>query len=48
MIYLMIALVTLTCGLILSLLVERPAMNLAKKVPAFYILFGPKKEVIEV
>ena len=48
MIYLMIALVTLTCGFILSLLVERPAMNLAKKVPPFYILFGPKKEVMEV
>jgi peptidoglycan/LPS O-acetylase OafA/YrhL len=48
MVYMLIALLTLTCGLGLSLLVERPAMNLAKKVPPFYVLFGPSKEISAV
>jgi len=42
--YILVAASSLIFGYILSLLVERPFMNLAKAVPQFYKLFGPTKK----
>lgn len=43
-----IFMMSMTLGLVLSLLVERPFMNLAKQVPVFYKLFGDAKAEVEV
>jgi peptidoglycan/LPS O-acetylase OafA/YrhL len=42
--YILVAASSLIFGYVLSLLVERPFMNLAKAVPQFYKLFGPAKK----
>ena len=44
MLYVSVGLLSLIFGLVLSLLVERPFMNLAKKVAPFWKLFGPDKK----
>lgn len=44
MLYVSVGLLSLIFGLVLSLLVERPFMNLAKKVDPFWKLFGPDKK----
>lgn len=44
MLYVSVGLLSLIFGLVLSLLVERPFMNLAKKVAPFWKLFGPNKK----
>ena len=44
-VFLVALLLSLMFGFILSLLVERPAMVLAKNVPPFYRLFGAVKTI---
>ena len=46
--YFLVAMSSLVFGYILSLLIERPFMNLAKSVPAFYKVFGPKPKPDEL
>jgi len=40
LLYIAVALLSLVFGYVLSLLIERPFMNLAKRVPPFYKLYA--------